>query len=81
MNDDAQLLHGVELSIGSGKLFWIQAVSFGKNWRSRLGEKMVADRMARRRGCETIKGQKIWELKEQIGDALGSGEESCTERK
>ena len=52
----------------------------GKNWRTWLGEKMVADGMKRWRGCETIRGQNIKEFKEQVGDTLGSGEERCLEK-
>ena len=54
---------------------------FGKTWSTWLGEKMVEEGMTRRRGCETVGGQNIRELKEQVGDTLGSGEERCLERR
>ena len=36
--------------------------------------------MTRRRSCKTVRGQNIRELKEQVGDTLGSGEERCLEQ-
>ena len=42
---------------------------------------MVANGMTRARGCETVGGEIIRELKEQVGDTLGSGEERCLERR
>ena len=35
---------------------------------------MVADLMARFRGCEPIRREDIWKLREEVRDALGSGE-------
>ena len=71
--DYTRLLHGRELCLGSSQLVQIKVTSFFKNLRPGLGEEMVGDRMARQRGGKTVEGQDIWELKEQIGDTLGSG--------
>ena len=44
-------------------------------------EKMVADLVARWRGCKTIGGKNVWKIEEKVGDTLWGGEESCSERR
>ena len=65
MANDAGFLLGGEFSLGGSKFVRVQATRFGKNWRTCLGEQMVADGMTRWRSCKTVRGQNIRELKEQ----------------
>ena len=65
-------LHCGELNLGRGKLIWIQTARFPKHRRTRECQQVVADLVARQRGCETIGRENIWELGEEVGDALRS---------
>ena len=61
MGDDARLLHDGEFSFGNSQLVRIQAVGFGKNWRARTSEKVVADWMAK---AEKINSGNSWSRSE-----------------
>ena len=79
--NDACFLHDGELSLGSSQFVRVQVARFDKNWRTWHGEKMVEDRMTRRRSCKTVRGQNIRELKEQVVDTLGRGENMFERRR
>ena len=51
-----------KLGIDHSQLIRVKARGFGKNWRARVSEKMVADRMARWRGSETIGRENVWKF-------------------
>ena len=62
MGDDARLFHGGKFSFGNSQLVRVQAAVFGKYQRARVSEKMVADRMTRWRGSETMGGEDVRKL-------------------
>ena len=76
MANDAGFLLGGEFSLGGSKFVRVQATRFGKNWRTCLGEQMVADGMTRWRSCKTVRGEDILELFQQLLDLLRSRQKS-----
>ena len=54
--------HGGKFSFGNSQLVRVQAAGFDKNQCARVSEKMVADRMTRWRGGETIGGKDLRKL-------------------
>ena len=66
-------------TLGEAEILWVQALRFCKHRRTKLSQKMVADLMARFRGCLPIGREDIWKLGEVVRDEPGSREKGSTE--
>ena len=64
--------HGGKFSFGNSQLVRVQGAGFGKNGLARVSEKMVAHRMMRWRGGETIGKRECLEI-------LGAGQRHTLE--
>ena len=53
---------------------------FLEHRRMGKGQQVIADLVARQRGSETIRREDIWELREEVGDALRSGGQGWSSR-
>ena len=65
MSDDSCFLHGGEFSLGSSQLLRIQPLRLVKHQRNRTCKQVMADSMTWLGGCETVRGEHVWELGEQ----------------
>ena len=81
MTDNASFFHRGEFGLGVGDFIRIQVARFGENRGSGVCEKMVGNLVARRRSCETIRGEDVGKFREKVGDTLRGREEISSERR